>query len=185
MRNIIRNNDGNTIIEFAVVAPMLFLLLMGIIEFGLIYFTNSAMEGATNIGSRIGKTGFTTGGVNREAYIRSEINRLSGGFLNSSKLKISILSYSSFSNIGQPEPCISPPKAPCPGRPGINFTDINGNGTWDIDQGSANAGGAGAIVLYSSTYPWSLFTPLISSFLGRGGIYTITATTAVRNEQTR
>lgn len=183
MRPFLKNNNGSTIIEFAVVAPALFLLLTGIIEIGLILFTNSAMEGATNVGARIGTTGFTTGGLTREDYIRSEIQRMTGGFLNPTLLDISILSYSSFSNIGKPEPCIAPPTAPCPGAAGVNFVDVNGNGSFDTDQGRSSAGGAGSIVLYRATYPWHVFTPLMSSFLGTGGIYTITAVSAVRNEQ--
>jgi hypothetical protein len=31
--------------------------VIGFIEFGLIFFVNSVLEGATNVGSRIGKTG--------------------------------------------------------------------------------------------------------------------------------
>jgi Flp pilus assembly protein TadG len=182
MRNFVKNTGGNTIIEFAVVAPMLFLILSGIIELGLILFTTSAMEGATNVGSRIGKTGYTQGG-SREDYIRTQITKLTGGFLNSSSLSISILSYSSFSNIGQPEPCLIPASPPCPGVAGVNFTDINGNGTWDADQGAASAGGSGSVVLYRTSYPWHLFTPIMSSLLGTSGVYTITAVAAVRNEQ--
>ncbi|NBO18658.1 MAG: pilus assembly protein [Proteobacteria bacterium] len=183
IRRFIRQQEGATIIEFAVVAPVLFLMLAGIIELGLILFTTSALEGATNVGARIGKTGFTSGGLSREDYIRSEIVRLTGGFLNTSQLNISILSYSSFSNIGQPEPCLSPTTPPCPGVSGVNFVDINGNNQWDADQGSASAGGSGSVVLYRVTYPWRLFTPIMASILGSGGIYTITATSAVRNEQ--
>jgi Flp pilus assembly protein TadG len=185
MHSFRKNNEGAAIIEFAIVGPALFLVLTGIIELGLILFTNSVMEGATNVGSRLGKTGFTTGGMSREDYIRSEILRLSGGYLTPSSLNISILSYNSFSNIGQPEPCIVPPTAPCPGIPGVNFVDINGNTTWDQDQGSTSAGGSGSVVLYRVTYPWRLFTPLMSGLLGTGGIYTITAVAAVRNEQFR
>lgn len=182
-RRLKQDRKGVAIIEFAVVAPVLFLLLIGFIELGLILFTTAVLEGATTVGSRIGKTGFTSGGVSRETYIRDRINFLSGGFLNPALLNIDILSYNNFNNIGQPEPCISPPTAPCPGTPGVNFVDINGNGVFDLDQGAATAGGAGSVVLYRVTYPWALFTPLMSNLLGTGGIYNITAVAAVRNEQ--
>lgn len=185
MRSFRKNSDGAAIIEFAIVAPALFLMLTGLIELGMILFTQGVMEGATNIGSRIGKTGFTTGGQTRESYIRSEVLRLSGGYLSPGSLNISILTYNSFSNIGKPEPCIVPANPPCNGAPGVNFVDINGNGTWDQDQGAASAGGAGSVVLYRVSYPWRLFTPIMSGLLGTGGIYNITAVAAVRNEQFR
>ncbi len=182
-KSILRNNEGAAIIEFAIVGPALFLLIVGFIELGIIFFINCALEGATNIGSRIGKTGFTTGNTDRETYIRNQVNFLSGGFLTPANLNISILSYNSFANIGQPEPCISPPTAPCSGTPGVNFVDVNGNGVFDMDQGATNAGGAGAVVLYTVSYPWHLFTPMMSTLIGNGGIYNITSVAAVRNEQ--
>lgn len=179
-----KHNEGAAIIEFAVVAPALFLMLIGFIELGLILFATAAMEGATNIGSRIGKVNYgNIANIDRETYIRQRINFTSGGFLDPNLLNISIMSYNSFNNIGQPEPCIVPPTSPCPGTPGVNFVDVNGNGVFDVDQGKATAGGAGAVVLYRVTYPWQLFTPLLSSLLGTNGVYNITAVAAVRNEQ--
>lgn len=178
-----RDSLGAAIIEFAVVAPLVFLMLMGLIEMGLILFASSALEGATNIGARIGKTGYTVGGASREDYIRQEVARLTSGILDPSKIEFSILSYGSFSSVGQPEPCINPANPPCPGISGVNFVDINGNGQWDQDQGSAQAGGAGSVVLYRARYPWRLFTPLIAGVMGQNGVYTITATAAVRNEK--
>ena len=48
---IIKNQDGATLVEFAIIAPLLFLLIFGIIEFSLLLFnkhviTNSSREGA-------------------------------------------------------------------------------------------------------------------------------------------
>ena len=48
---IIKNQDGATIVEFAIIVPLLFLLIFGIIEFSLLLFnkhviTNSSREGA-------------------------------------------------------------------------------------------------------------------------------------------
>lgn len=54
---VIRNNDGATIIEFAIVAPVLFMLVFGIIEFSLLMFASSVVEGATNNAARLSKTG--------------------------------------------------------------------------------------------------------------------------------
>jgi hypothetical protein len=173
---------GVTAIEFAIVTPILFLLLMAMIEFSLIFFTYAALEGATGVGARLGKTGFMPQGVNRETYIRNEIQRLTNGWLDDNLVTITILSYNNFGNIGQPEPCISPNRPPCPGMPEVNFVDINGNGQWDEDQGQTNAGGPGAIVVYRVSYPWQIFTPIFRQAFGQGQII-LTAVTTVRNER--
>jgi Flp pilus assembly pilin Flp len=172
---------GSTVIEFAVLAPMLFLLLVGTVETGLVLFTNSVLEGATTVASRVGKVGTTVSGQTREQYIRNRILQLSGGYLNPNKLTVTTLAYSSFTNVGKPEPCITP--SPCPGTPGVHFTDINGNGTWDADMGRSDAGGGGDVVLYRVSYPWSLFTPMVRTVLGDGnGNIVLTAVSTVRNE---
>ncbi|MCE2926711.1 MAG: pilus assembly protein [Rickettsiales bacterium] len=173
--------SGASIIEFAIVAPVLMLFLVGFIELGLMYFTSTVLEGATNVSSRVGKTGFAPTGTSREDYIRSEVERLSGGYLTPDMIQIEALSYNAFSAVGQPEPCttfVDPP--PC-----INgFTDVNGNGQWDADQGSAGPGGMGQIVLYKVSYPWPIFTPLMANIIGgNSGTYTISAIATVKNER--
>lgn len=180
-KTISTSQHGNVALEFAMLAPVLFLLMMAIIEFGLILVVNIALEGATNIGSRLGKTGYTENNLTREAYIRQEITRFSGGFIKPANLVIEVLSYSDFDKIGQPEPCITP--SPCSGQPGVNFTDVNGNGRWDQDMGAASAGGGGQVALYRVRYPWRVATPGLATVLGaQNGIYTITSVATVRNE---
>jgi Flp pilus assembly pilin Flp len=180
-RGFMRNREGSTVIEFAIIAPLLFLLLVGTVETGLVLFANSVLEGATSVGSRIGKSGFTVAGQTREQYIRSKVVQLSGGIIRPNLLTVTTLSYKSFDNIGKPEPCLT--ASPCNGVPGVNFVDVNGNGTWDQDMGKSNAGGSGDVVLYRASYPWSLFTPLMKRIMGdSNGKITITAVAITRNE---
>ncbi|MGE0754535.1 MAG: TadE/TadG family type IV pilus assembly protein [Alphaproteobacteria bacterium] len=176
-------NKGSTIIEFAIVAPVFFLLFMGILEFSLILFTYSVLEGAAARASRVGLTGYegpaSAGG--RIAYIRSEIMRLSGGYLDPGRLTVEILSYQTFAAIGQPEPCIpSTQPPPCPGQAGVGYIDVNGNNQWDADQGKAGAGDGNEIVHYRLHYPWAVLTPVMSNIIG--GTYDVTALATVRNE---
>lgn len=180
--SLTRCTRGATIVEFAIVAPVLFLLIMGILEFGLIFFTTTVLEGATNVGARIGKTGYTAAG-SREDYIRSEIVRLSGGYLDPDLIDIRILSYDAFDNVSQPEPCLTDKCRDSDGAPGVDYVDVNGNSSWDSDMGVAGAGAAGAVVLYRVTYPWKLVTPLFSTMIGdHRGNFDITAIATVRNE---
>ena len=161
-RSLKTHNEGAAIIEFAIVAPVLFLLLIGFIEIGMILFATTVVEGATNIGARIGKTGYTTGGLTPEQYITSRIDQLSAGLLDSSKLKITMQAYADFSTIGNGNPC-TPGQAPCPYIPG--------------------PGGNGQVVLYRVTYPWALFTPMMAKLMGNGnGIFTISSVATVKNE---
>jgi len=179
--SITRNGDGVSVIEFAIIAPVLFLFLIGFIEFAMIAFTNSVLEGATSIGSRIGRTGYN-GGMAREDYIRNEIQRLSGGYLDISRLEINILAYDTFDHVGDEEDYVD---ANGNGMrdPGESYTDTNGNGQWDADRGIAGPGDRNAVVLYKVSYPWEIFTPVMSSIIGDQGIINLTAIATVRNER--
>jgi Flp pilus assembly pilin Flp len=178
--SVIRNEAGVTAVEFALIAPVFMLIVAGIIEISLIMFTATVMESATNITSRVGKTGYIAVGKTRQQQIIDTVNAKTAGFLNPAKITVTSEVYSDFDDVGQPEPCISPPSAPCSGVAGINFMDINGNGSWDADMAAAGLGNAGDVVVYKISYPWSVTTPIISSIIGK--LYTITARSVIRNE---
>jgi hypothetical protein len=179
-KNISSDQSGIAALEFALIAPVFFIMMMGIIEFSLIMFTLATMESATNITSRLGKTGYTALGSTREEQIVQNVKDKTAGLLDPNQIAIDSKSYSNFNNIGQPEPCISPPTTPCPGTPGVHFSDVNGNGTWDADMGKAGLGGAGDVVVYTVSYPWTVQTPFVNQVIG--SIFTITVRSVVRNE---
>ncbi len=189
--NIIKNNikqhikrllvkkDGAAAVEFALIAPVFFLLMMAIVEVGLIMFAESMLEGALAHGARISKTGFTIG--ERQAYIKSEVVKLSGAILDPDQLVVEALNYDTHANINQPEPCIT---ALCEGgAANIDYRDVNGNNQWDEDQGTAGPGIRNRIVLYKATYTWPIFTPVMANLFGNAnGDYEFSSTTIVKNE---
>jgi Flp pilus assembly pilin Flp len=180
---IISRAEGATVVEYALILPILLMLIMGILEYNTIMYAMSVLDGSVTAAAREGSTGYTGSGYStRQLYVYSLVKSHSSGLLAPASLNISSKSYSAFSNMHQPEPCISPTTAPCPGTPGTNFVDINGNGIWDQDQGTSGVGGAGDIVVYTVSYPWPIYTPILKPFLGSGGTFTITSSAVVKNE---
>ncbi len=175
-----RAQDGVTALEFAMIAPVFLLIVTGIIEFAMIMFTTTVMESATNSTSRMGKTGYNTAGLTRQQSIIASVANRTAGLLDASKITVTSKVYTDFASVGKPEPCISPTTPPCPGVAGVNYNDINGNGTWDSDMGAAGLGSQGDVVVYSVSYPWPIMSPLMVPLLG--SIYTITVRSVVRNE---
>lgn len=171
---------GSAIVEYAIILPILMLMVMGIVEYNMMMYATSILDGATTAAAREGATGYTSGTGSRQAYIYSIVQARTAALLNPNNLSISSKSYANFADIGQPEPCITP--SPCPGTPGVNFVDVNGNGTWDQDQGAAGLGGAGDIVVYTVTYPWKIYTPMLRPFLGTNGTVTLASSSVVKNE---
>jgi Flp pilus assembly pilin Flp len=180
VRRFHRNETGVTAIEFAVITPVLLLLLFGIIEFSLIMLVSNVMESSTSISSRLGKTGFAEAGLSREQTIRNSIEQHAGSLLNPAYITVTSRYYEQFDEIGDAEPWNDS------NHNGVaeagEYTDINGNGQYDADMGLAGYGNADDIVVYTVTYPWSVMTPFLRELIGRDGVFTITTHAVVKNE---
>lgn len=71
-KSFLKNSAGAALIEFALVLPLFLLLLMGIIEFGLIRYSQSALSAAVT--SSISKADFKNTGKLTPAMITSELS---------------------------------------------------------------------------------------------------------------
>lgn len=170
-----------TAVEFAFIAPVLLILLFAIIEFSLVMLTNNLMESATSISSRLGKTGFAQSGQSREETILQSVRTRVGSLIDPAYLNVTTKVYSTFSQIGVPEPWTDKNGNGIPETG--EYDDINGNGTYDTDIGRAGYGGAGDIVVYTVTYPWSIQTPLIRELIGdKEGNIMLSTKAVVKNE---
>ncbi len=175
-----RNDDGSAAIEFSFTAPLLIATIVGIMEFSMILFLNSVLEGSLRDAARFGITGFTPTGVNREDVIIDKVQSATMGLVPITASNITTLAYSDFSEVGQPEPYIDDNPANGMYDAGESFTDVNGNGQWDADMGTPGLGGACDVVVYRVETQWSLMLGLLASSVGQ--TIDLKASTAVRNE---
>jgi Flp pilus assembly pilin Flp len=180
-QRFIRAQSGVSAIEFAVIAPVVLLLVFGIIEFALIMMVYNVMEGATSISSRLGKTGYVAAGVTREQTILSAITQRAGSIIDPLKLTVTSKFYKQYDQINDPEPYIDA-NGNGSHDSGESYTDINGNGTWDSDMGASGYGSANDVVVYSASYPWPIATPIMREIIGTNGFLTITTHAVVKNE---
>ena len=184
IRQLAKNEDGATIVEFAIVAPVFFLLLMGIIEFGLIGFHSVALDAAVAQTSRQASIGNVPAGFpDRVAYIRSELRNRTQGLINSNSIVISANLVSAGGAATPPDICLTDPPSiggPCPN--GTPFEEINGVPGYQGAAAAVTLGNAGDIVEIQATYPWRVQLPLIRDFLGPNGVLLLTSSTVVKNE---
>jgi len=179
LRAFLRRPDGAASLEFAFVAPILILAMIGVFELAMLLFTNAVVEGAVRSASRFGLTGQTTTGVSREAVIVEQIRDGSLGLVEITADDIDVLVYPSFADVGQPEP-FDDADADGIYDAGEPFSDVNGNGQWDSDMGAAGAGGPGEVVVYRVRYQRGMMTGLLMESFGRS--VDMAASIAVRNE---
>ncbi len=177
-----RRNEGVAAVEFAFVAPILLLTIVGIMEVAMVLIVSSLIEGGLRDAARFGITGFVPQGMTREEQITSIVGDATIGLVNMSDIDIQTLVYPSFAQVGQPEP-FTDTNANGAYDAGEPYTDINGNGQWDADMGAAGVGGPGDIVLYKIKYNLPMITPLLTTVLGGAdGKIRLSASIAVRNE---
>lgn len=72
----VREERGQALVEFAVVLPVLVLLLLGLMEFGRILHALLTVQNAAREGARLGITGATDGEI--EARVRQAAASLEG-----------------------------------------------------------------------------------------------------------
>jgi Flp pilus assembly protein TadG len=166
---------GSAAIEFAMVAPVFFVLLMGTIEAGVIFFAQSALQNALNDVARLVRTGqtscYTTSGGNcvamTQAQFRTQLCSEVSLLLqdcNGASLQFDVNAYpSGFSGASNSSPLVAG------SLPTLT---------------AFNIGNPCDVILARAFYKWPVFTPGLSYFLANvGSSYHLLATAAAfRNE---
>jgi Flp pilus assembly protein TadG len=165
---------GATLIEFAILMPVLMIVLMGLMDISYQAYIEAVLEGAVQKAGRDStiEAASTTTIDNR---VIDSVHRVSGN----AQLTMSRKSYSSFA-------IIKPESFTDSNNNGIHdagecFTDINGNGQWDADPGMASQGGASDVTLYTVTVTYHRLFPL-AKLLGWPSSTELTAQTRFKNQ---
>ncbi len=179
----LRDRQGVAALEFALLGALIVTLAVGIIEFAMILFVNTLMEGGLREAARYGVTGFSGGAATRQEAVLAIVGQHTRGLVDIEEVSLETLVYPGFAEVGQPEPFTDANgNGSYDGAPAEPFTDINGNGVWDSDMGAAGLGGPGDIVLYTLSYDWPLMTGLLDGVIGTDGRMPLDASIVVRNE---
>ena len=162
-----RDRDrASAALEFGIIAPVFFILLMGIVENGIIYFAGSTLQYATDQAARYVRTGQAQSGSMTQAQFRTMIcNNVTPMLACDSNLQIDLESYNGYGGAAFGSP-----------------TDANGNLNSTLNN--YQIGQACSVELVRAFYTWKVLTPGLSVFLTNitGGYHLITATAAFRNE---
>ncbi|MDH3700593.1 MAG: pilus assembly protein [Alphaproteobacteria bacterium] len=174
------DTKGGAAIEFGFTAPFLIMTIVGVMEFSMILFVNSLLEGSLREAARTAMTGVVPVGMKREEAIVAKIDSSMLGLLTIDASNITTLAYASFTEVGQPEPYVDDNPANGKYDAGESYTDVNGDGVWSADMGTPGAGNQCQVVVYRVQTEWPLMLGLLASSIGQE--VALSATTAVRNE---
>jgi hypothetical protein len=163
------------LVEFALVAPVFFLLLFGLFDMGQLVYAKAVLTGAVQEAARSSalETADTTKADER---IRETLRVVAPG----ARVEPLRLSYYDYADLGRPEKWEDNDGDGHCNR-AEKYWDENRNGRWDRDIGVATNGGAGDVVVYTVT---AAYSPLFGLPLIPGGMAdrTITASALRKNE---
>lgn len=173
-----REERGTTIVEFAIIAPALILLIIGGMELGHIGYIKGITRAALQVAAR--DSGLETGIANKTA-IDNRVRERIKTVIPNARVDVDRRSYTDFSSVGTPEDFNDG------NGNGIYdadecFTDMNNNGRWDSDRGRANdQGGADEVTLYTVRVTYDKVFPLWA-LVGQPKTNVLTAQTTMRNQ---
>ncbi|MFY9287137.1 MAG: TadE/TadG family type IV pilus assembly protein [Alphaproteobacteria bacterium] len=134
----LRHRKGTTAVEMALLAPVFFMMLIGLTEISLVIAAQQLLESASFNASRLAKTGYVNGTLTQDQTVDEVLNNQLSSFgtlIDTSRIVTTQEAYTNFSAIG-------------------------------AGGGVGGYGTAQQIIVYTVTYPWKLFTPMMGHLIG-------------------
>lgn len=167
LNKLIVKKDGVTAIEFAILAPVFFLLFLGIIEVGLTVFLDSSLNTGVRDVARKG----VTNGYSNSNEVNNVLRTHLAGMYNEDRMRVIVRAIEAN-----------------PNNPTSELNDLQAisdeltadpEAFFAAGSFSPAANQAGAITVYAVRYRWGGFSSLVAPFLP-DNLYAISV---VRNEE--
>jgi len=159
LRGRLRDNAtrGSALVEFAMIAPVFFLFMFGIIETGVIYFAQSTLTNAVEEASREVRTGQKKGALTAEDMKEAVCNSFAAAQDGSS---IGLMSWQTCVDTLQVDMRVFD------GFSGASYPSvIKSDGSLDVNNMTVEATDACKVVLFRAYYPWHVLTPFLASLM--------------------
>lgn len=157
---------GSAALEFALIAPIFFVLLMGTMEVGIMFFAQFTLQNAVMTAARTIRTGQVAAANMTATQFRTAIcSQISPILACDGNLQIDVESFSNFSSVNFASP-------------------LTASNTLDPNLNNFSTGTVCSVVLVRAFYTWSVVTPLLTPFMVNmaNNEHLLTATAAFRNE---
>ncbi len=165
-RRFIRQQDGATAVEFAMVAAPFLAMVFAIIETALVFFAGQALETAGADSARLIMTGQAqTQGYDQAKFKQAVCAKIYGLFDCTNGLYVDVKNYTTFGAISTAKP-------------------IDSSGNLQTGTFGYQPGGPGSIVVVRLMYQWPVYVSLLGLNLAdsAGNKRLLMSTVAFRNE---
>lgn len=176
-RRLAGATNGATLVEFALLAPVLLMLLMGIFDMGYNIYATVLLNGTIQEAARDSTLESARSQADAiDKIVTDSVRAISPN----ATITFDRKAYTNFSDVSEPEDFtdVNNDGICDNGEP---FEDVNGNGTWDADRGIKGMGGARDAVLYTVTVRYPRVFP-IANLIGLPPYFETQAQTVLRNQ---
>jgi Flp pilus assembly protein TadG len=164
---LLRQQDGATTVEFALIAAPFLAMIFAIMETAVVFFAGQALETAAADSSRLIMTGQAqTQGFSQAQFKNAVCGKIYGLFNCAGGLYVDVKTYTTFSTINNSQ------------------LPIDSNGNLQTGNFGYQPGGPGDIVVVRLMYQWPVYVSLLGLNLSdlSGSKRLIMSTVAFRNE---
>lgn len=174
----LRDQQGVSAVEFALISPVLFIVLFGLFDLTYNMYTAEMLQGAIQKAAR---DLTIEGAAGNAATLDGMVTRAVHAIAPQATLNFERKSYANFTDAARPEDYTDVNNnGTCDN--GEPYEDANSNGMWDRDGGTTGFGGARDAVLYSVTVNYKRAFPIASFIPGQSDHFTLVANTILRNQ---
>ena len=175
-RRLRRDERGATIVEMAIVTPVMIMLLFGLLDLGYHAYLSAVVEGTVLKAARRATIGNQTE-AQIDEYVRTQLTQFSKG----ATITIGKTNYYQFSGIGKSEKLTLDADSNGSWDAGDCYEDLNNSGTWESVAGRSGLGGSDDIVYYKVTVDFPRILPM-TKIMGWSDMSKISAATIMRNQ---
>lgn len=160
----VRANEAVAAIEFALIAPPFFAVLLAILQVGLVFVAQQVLQTATTQAARLIMTGQAQNSNMTAAQFQQNVCANATALFNCAGIYVNVQTFADFSSVSMASPIQ--------------------NGNFNAGAMQYSTGGSGDIVVVQAFYQWPVYlAPLNFNLANVGGSYDlIVGTAAFRTE---
>ena len=145
LRSLRRDQQGAAILEFALIAPVFLMLVIGTLDLGQMAYGTAVLNGAVQKAARDSALE-TSSTIQADNLVKNIVSPVLPGVVVATARK----SYFDFVDVGRPEKWNDANNnGTCDNNE--SYVDENDNGSWNNDIGESGNGGASDVIIYTVT----------------------------------
>lgn len=178
LRRLPADRRGVTLVEFALVAPVLIVMVMGLFDIAHTQYTSSMLRGAMQKAARdLTLENANSQQINIDARVREQVATV---MPQGATVTVEKVSHFDFADVGEPEEFTDQNDDDICNNNEV-YIDNNNNGSWDADRGKDGIGGARDVVLYTTRVSYPRLFPMYG-LIGLSQNVELSSSTVLRNQ---